>query len=194
MPALATAVHGLEIPSAGPVFATALVVHILAGLICVATGAAAMLAKKRAGSHPRFGTTYYRGLGVVFGSAALLAGIRWEEDRHLLFIGAVAFTAATIGYLARRYRWRGWLFFHIPGMGASYIAMLTAFYIDNGPQLPLWNRLPVIAFWVGPSLIGIPLILLALARYRPRMRADRAAGLPYRGTDQAVSGPPTLED
>lgn len=176
MSTLANTTFGLEIPSAGPVFAVALVVHILAGLTCVVTGAVAMLAKKRAGRHPRFGTIYYRGLGFVFGSAAILAGIRWEEDRHLFFIGAVAFTAATVGYLARRYRWHGWRSFHIPGMGLSYIAMLTAFYVDNGPQLPLWNRLPVIAFWVGPSLIGVPLILLALARYRPRVRADRAAG------------------
>jgi hypothetical protein len=55
-------------------------------------------------------------------------------------------------------------------MGVSYVAMLTAFYIDNGPQLPLWNRLPDSAFWVGPSLIGVPLIARALARYRPKAR------------------------
>ncbi|WP_112274001.1 hypothetical protein [Lentzea terrae] len=27
-------------------------------------------------------------------------------------------------------------------MGGSYIAMLTAFYVDDGPRLPLWQLLP----------------------------------------------------
>jgi hypothetical protein len=49
-------------------------------------------------------------------------------------------------------------------MGGSYIALFTGFYVDNGPSLPLWNRLPHIAYWVLPSLIGIPLILRALDR------------------------------
>jgi hypothetical protein len=42
--------------------------------------------------------------------------------------------------------------------------MLTAFYVDNGPKLPLWQLLPDIAFWVLPSLIGLPLIARAIAR------------------------------
>lgn len=169
---IGSSIFGLEIPSSGPVFAVALVVHILAGLTCVVTGAVAMLSRKRAGRHPWFGTVYYWCLAVVFGSATILAAIRWERDRHLFFMGAVAFTTATVGYLARRYRWRGWLSFHIPGLGLSYVAMLTAFYIDNGPRLPLWNRLPDWSFWIGPSLIGVPLIVRALARRGQGIRAN----------------------
>jgi hypothetical protein len=30
--------------------------------------------------------------------------------------------------------------------GTAYVAMLTTFYVDNGPRLPLWDRLPVITF------------------------------------------------
>ena len=36
-------------------------------------------------------------------------------------------------------------------MGLSYMAMLTAFYVDNGPHLPLWDRLPTVAFWLLPG-------------------------------------------
>ena len=36
-------------------------------------------------------------------------------------------------------------------MGASYIFMLTAFYVDNGKNLPLWRELPQIAFWLDPA-------------------------------------------
>ena len=42
--------------------------------------------------------------------------------------------------------------------------MLTAFYVDNGKTLPLWREFPVIAFWILPSAIGVPLILYALLR------------------------------
>jgi hypothetical protein len=43
-------------------------------------------------------------------------------------------------------------------MGLSYIALITAFYVDNGPHLPLWNKLPLLALWVFPSVIGLPLL------------------------------------
>ena len=45
-------------------------------------------------------------------------------------------------------------------------ASITAFYVDNGPHLPLWDRLPVWAFWVLPSAIGAPLIVRAVIRAR----------------------------
>jgi hypothetical protein len=186
MPATVRTFFGLEIPDAGPVFAAALVVHVLAGLTCVVAGALAATAPKRAGRHPVAGTVYYRGLAVVFGSATVLAAIRWAEDWHLFLIGAVAFTAGTVGYLARRRRWRHWVRIHIPGMGVSYIALLTAFYVDNGPHLPLWNRLPALAFWVGPSLVGVPLIVAALARRRP------VAAASHHGPGEPVSAYPGL--
>jgi hypothetical protein len=49
-------------------------------------------------------------------------------------------------------------------MAGSYIALLTGFYVDNGPQLPLWNRLPSWSFWFLPAAIGIPLTWRALRR------------------------------
>jgi hypothetical protein len=51
-------------------------------------------------------------------------------------------------------------------MSMSYIAMLAAFYIDNGPQLPIWNRLPHVAYWLLPALIGAPLTCNAWRRAR----------------------------
>ena len=56
--------------------------------------------------------------------------------------------------------------FHIVGMGASYIALLTAFYVDNGKNLPIWKDLPHVAYWTLPSAVGVPLILRALGRER----------------------------
>jgi len=52
-------------------------------------------------------------------------------------------------------------------MGASYVFLLTAFYVDNGKNLPLWKELPQIAFWFLPSAIGVPLTGERLALYFP---------------------------
>ena len=49
-------------------------------------------------------------------------------------------------------------------MGISYVALLTAFYVDNGPHLPLWDRLPTVTFWLAPTLIGAAIIRRALTR------------------------------
>lgn len=155
----------IEAPSDSPIFLMVLAVHVVAGVTCVVTGIVAMLSRKRPGRHPRFGTAYYRSLSVVFTTAAILSALRWAEDYHLFIIGSLAFAAATLGRTALRKRWRGWVRLHICGMGFSYILLLTAFYVDNGPNLPLWKELPSSAYWLLPSGIGLPLILHALLRH-----------------------------
>lgn len=42
---------------------------------------------------------------------------------------------------------------------------MTGFYVDNGPQLPIWNRLPHLTYWLLPAAVGAPLIWLALHRF-----------------------------
>jgi len=153
---------GIEVPDAGRLFFAALAVHVLAGLGAVLCGAIAATAAKRAGRHPRFGKAYLWLIGVVFASSTVLAAIRWRHSWHLFVIGVVAFGSALVGWRAKR---RGQLHRHILGMGLSYVAMLTAFYVDNGHQLPLWDRLPPIAYWLLPAAVGGPLIARAIHRY-----------------------------
>ncbi len=47
-------------------------------------------------------------------------------------------------------------------MGVGYVAMLTAFYVDNGPHLPLRDRLPTLTFWLLPAAMGAPVIARAV--------------------------------
>jgi hypothetical protein len=164
---------GTEVGSTAPLFLAVLGVHVLAGLSAVLTGAAAALTTKGSQCHVRAGRWYYGALGIVVATALVLTAMRPREDYHLALIGLVAFAAATIGYLHRRQHRPGDAP-HITGMGVSYLAMLTAFYVDNGPHLPLWDRLPSLTFWFLPSLVGIPIIVRALRqRERPRASADR---------------------
>jgi hypothetical protein len=117
-----------------------------------------------------------------------MAVLRFAQDWHLLLIGTVAFGAASLGYLARRRRRPGWLRIHIPAMGGSYIALFTGFYVDNGPHLPVWHRLPDLAYWTLPSLVGIPLILRALARRRLLRVRPAPRGRPGSGVRRGRPG------
>ena len=158
-------VLGIPIPSSSPVFLSIVAVHVAAGLVCTIAGIGAMLTPKRAGRHPTAGAVYYWSLVVVVLSMAALSILRWPENTHLFMLGILSFGAATIGRTARRQLWRGWLRLHIAGMAISYILLLTAFYVDNGPHLPLWRSLPPLAFWLLPSLVGVPLLIWALRRH-----------------------------
>lgn len=170
-------VAGLEIPSSDPVFLTIVGVHILLGLACAITGIIAMVSAKRRGRHPWFGSIYYRCLFGVFVTASGLAAVRWHEDYHLFILGTLALAAAYLGRRARRKRCSNWVKLHITGMGMSYVLLLTAFYVDNGKNLPLWRDLPAIAYWLIPAAIGIPLIGHALLRHPLARTAPRPQSL-----------------
>ena len=156
------------IPPGSTTFHLLLVVHIAAALTCVVTGAVAALSPKRPGRHPRFGTVYYRSLWVVVASAAWLAALRWPQDAYLLVLGTLSLAAASLGRAARRRQWRWqrwrWIGLHLTGMSASYVLLLTAFYVDNGKHLPVLEAWP--PCWLAAQRDRAPLVARALARHR----------------------------
>jgi hypothetical protein len=164
-----TIVFGVPVPSVDPAFLAVIRFHILIGIVCVMAGAVAMLSLKGRGRHSTFGTYYYWSLVVLVASAIGLSVVRWAENYHLFFLGTLSLIAATVGRTALRRRWPNWVGLHLVGMGLSYILMLTAFYVDNGKNLPLWRELPQWVFWVLPGAIGLPIIVHTLLRH-PLMR------------------------
>ncbi len=171
-----TVALGIPIPSADPVFLAAVGVHVLFGLAAVVTGAAAMLSNKGPGAHSNFGTVYFWCLFGVFVTMSALSFMRWAENYHLFILGALSFGAASFGRTAARRRWNQWPRLHLTGMGASYILMLTAFYVDNGRNLPLWRELPELTFWLLPGALGVPLIVHAIYRHPLAVAFDRSRG------------------
>ena len=158
-------VLGIPIPSSSPLFLSIVAIHVLAGLIGAVAGIVAMLTPKRAGRHPSAGTVYFWSLVAVFLSMTALSIQRWPHNTHLFVLGILSFGAGVVGRRARRRLWRRWLPIHVSGMAVSYILLLTAFYVDNGPHLPLWRSLPPLAFWLLPSLVSLPLLIWALRRH-----------------------------
>ena len=95
---------------------------------------------------PRTSFDLWNGLLLVLGGSccyrdrALRGAL--AENYHLFILGVLSLISATVARTALRQRWSNWVRLHITGMGFSYILMLTAFYVDNGKNLPLWKELP----------------------------------------------------
>jgi uncharacterized membrane protein len=159
-------IAGILIPSTSPIFLAGVAIHVVAALGALALGAGAMLSRKGPGRHPGFGAAYVWSLGVVCASALALAAARWAEDWPLAALAVLAFLLALAGRRAIRTRR---IRIHLAAMGGSYVAMVTAFYVDNGKFLPLWKDLPHAVYWFGPAAIGAPAILWALWRH-PQVR------------------------
>jgi hypothetical protein len=160
-----TTVAGIPIPSTSPWFLGVVGVHVALGLVAVIAGAGAMLSKKRRGRHSTLGTVYFRALLGIFVTSTALSLARWAEDDQLFVLGVLAFAAAWFGRRSARRGSAGWAPFHVVGMGLSYIFLLTAFYVDNGKNLPLWRELPSLAYWLLPAALGVPLIVYTLLRH-----------------------------
>ncbi|HEY6807647.1 MAG TPA: hypothetical protein VI160_02575 [Gemmatimonadales bacterium] len=165
-------IGGAPIPSSAPLFLGVLGIHFAAGLIAVASGIVAMLSRKAAGRHPRFGTIYFWSLGVVVVTMTALAVTRWAADYPLFILGALSFAAAVVARRRAPSRAGARVWVHVTAMGLSYILLLTAFYVDNGPHLPVWRDLPHVTYWLVPFLVGVPLIVRVLFVH-PLVRDER---------------------
>ena len=174
MPEKTLTVLGIVVPDESPLFLVVVSVHILLALAAVIAGAGAMLAKKGVGHHSTYGNVYFWLMFGVFVTATLLSLMRWVHDKHLLVLGVLAFASATFGRFSLRGHHATRLAVHLSAMGASYILLLTAFYVDNGRNLPLWKELPTVAYWTVPALVGVPIIIRALLVH-PLVRRARCA-------------------
>ncbi len=148
---------GIPIPSDAPLFLSILAVHVMAGLAAVITGLVAIFSDKAPGRHPSAGLWSYRALVLVFCTMAALSAMRWSQDYHLFILGALSLAAAIVGRRTAPSRPGSRIRVHLTAMGLSYVFVLTAFFVDNGPNLPLWRHLPPVAFWVLPISVGAPL-------------------------------------
>jgi len=143
--------------------------HVPAGLLATLQGARAMLAAKGGAKHRRAGRGFVYALGALCVTGAGLVATRGRPVAYLLGFVLACPLLATIGYRARQ---RARATVHILGMAGAYVAMLTAFYVDNGPKLPIWRMLPASWFWFLPSLAAAPLLVRALRRHASRPDAS----------------------
>src|SRR5688572_11620429 len=133
-----TIIFGVPVPSTDPVFLTFVVMHILIALVCVISGLVAMLTQKTSQRHPIFGKIYFWSMISAFVTVVILSVMRWPFNIHLLLIGIFATAFSTIGRMIAQRKRSNWSRMHTICMSASYILLLTGFYVDNGKNLPFW--------------------------------------------------------
>lgn len=163
---------GIPLPSDDPGFIAVIVVHILLSFSAVLFGLAAMLKDKNSQGHRGFGKLYYWAILSAFATVIILAALRWPHNNHLLVIGLLTTILVLTGRRLARHKTSDWARFHTICMGASYILLLTGFYVDNGEHLPFWKQFPQWFFYFFPALIGIPIIAFVLKRHPLTRRAN----------------------
>jgi hypothetical protein len=154
-----------------------LVVHALAGLTTGVTGVLAFRAPKRRGRHHRWGTRYLWAYTVVFLTAIILSVQHWPADAYLFVLATLGYGLALGGYAAQRCQreprvrhvvGKQWIVAHILGMIGSYTVLWTAFYVDNAHLIPGLKELPPLTFWVLPSVLALPFLLVSLSHFAPK--------------------------
>ena len=160
-----TDLFGIPIPSTDKVFVGIVVVHILISLVAVVTGALAMFAHKTSLRHKKNGNIYFLSMSFAFITVVILSLMRWSHNFNLLVIGILAFSTTVAGRTFAKTKRNGWALLHLIFMGASYILLLTGFYVDNGKNLPFWRTLPHWSMYVFPSIVGIPIIIRVMMRH-----------------------------
>ncbi len=181
-----------------------LVVHALAGLTTGVTGVLTFRAPKRQGRHHHWGTRYLWAYTVVFLTAIILSVQHWPADAYLFVLATLGYGCALSGYAVRRFRQeprvrrlvgKQWVVAHIVGMIGSYTVLWTAFYVDNAHLIPGLKELPTLTFWVLPTAIALPFLVVSLSHFapktvRPDARRWRAKPMPKprEAEDEQVEG------
>ena len=151
-----------------------LVVHALAGLTTGVTGVLAFRAPKRGGRHHRWGKSYLWAYTVVFLTAIILSVQHWSAEAYLFVLATLGYGLTPSGYTARRFRQepivrrvvgKQWVVAHIVGVIGSYVVLWTAFYVDNAHLFPGVKQLPTLTFWVLPTVIALPFLVVSLSRF-----------------------------
>ncbi|WP_298990906.1 DUF2306 domain-containing protein [uncultured Pseudokineococcus sp.] len=143
-----------------------LVPHALAGGAGLLLGPVVMALPKRRDRHGLAGRVYVPVTVVMTTTALALAALDPGRLWGLATIAVATLVCALAGTALARRRPPGWLPAHVRLMGASYLSFVTAFLLTQ------WSS-PLA--WVLPTLVGTPLIALAVHRLPP---AARRAGRP----------------
>lgn len=91
-----------------------------------------------------------------------------QQASVILLVFGMIFAAFTGRDLALRIGWLTrskfqWMFDHIQGMLAAYIATFTAFLVVNVTFLPM------VVVWLTPTVIGTPLIAYWVRKYKQKL-------------------------
>lgn len=127
---------------------------------------------------------FLTGIVMVALSLATLSGIvqyqLLQQSSIVLLVFGMIFAILTARDLSLRIGWISrskfqWMFDHIQGMLAAYIATFTAFLVVNVTFLPM------VVVWLTPTVIGTPLIAYWVRKYKQKFsRSDHLTKHPQK--------------
>ncbi len=143
--------------------------HVAAGGFGLAIAAPVLFAAKRRGLHTRLGRVF--GVTAATVSITSLALVAWDPKQLWPFVILALFTVTTAGagiWLARakpRLPRSTWYVLHLNLMSSAVIGFVTAFLVQmlDGSLVA----------WLGPTLVGSPLIAIRSAKARREPRGLR---------------------
>lgn len=115
---------------------------------------------------------FLTGLMMIILSLAAMVGIikaeLLQKTKIILLVFGIIFVALTGRDLALRMGWLTrnkfqWMYDHIQGMLAAYIATFTAFLVVNVTFLPM------VVVWLAPTVVGTPVIAYWIRKYRRKL-------------------------
>ena len=89
-------------------------------------------------------------IGIVFGAIGMMYAYNWLKQFFIL-------------HKEKQH----WLFSHLQGFGAAYIASVTAFLVVN------INFLPPLLIWLSPGAVGAVLITLTSIKYKRKFSRNQ---------------------
>ena len=140
-----------------------LIVHIGAGSLGLVVLPVIIAGPKGTGTHRRLGRTFLWCLRAVAASAVGLALIAFATLWWFVLVAGFSLALGEVGSRAwrRRRPFDASVVQHLSGMGGAAIAFVTAVIVVNA------GRVNVIA-WLAPTIVGSPLIGIAIARVQRR--------------------------
>ncbi|HYV93898.1 MAG TPA: hypothetical protein VE978_19125 [Chitinophagales bacterium] len=122
---------------------------------------------------------------IIIGVAASVnvAMMGWGAWQFITFHSSIGIVSAVFGLIGLSFVRRDyshfrngttdkneWLFKHISGMIAGYIAAVTAFMVVN-----FSDQLPTLMVWFAPAVVGSPLISYFIAFYRKKFAKGKTS-------------------
>ena len=141
-----------------------LALHVGAGSLGLILGPLAIRASRRGQLEGGAHSAYHWSVLAVSLTAAGLVVLDFRALWWLLLVACLSYALALLGFLAPRWRWRGWVRTYARGQGGSYIALVTALLVVSV------EGSAAVAAWLLPTLVGHPLIERRVASLEARER------------------------
>jgi hypothetical protein len=139
--------------------------HIVTGALGLLAGPLAIRAERREPHRSLAGAIYLWAVLAVAVTALAVVAFRPAALWWLVPLALLTAVLAVLGRVAPRRRGPGWIRAYAHGQGGSYIALVTAALVVS------LEGVAMVAAWVAPTLIGLPLIERRVRRLATRDEA-----------------------